>query len=233
MARMNPAMILAGTAAAVALLAGCSSAAVGSAAPSTSTTAAPVSRPVVTTTRPAPTTTVAPPLAAPRVYEGRGDDVVTLDKGPGSALVDFECPRCTSNVIVKTDGQESLLVNEIGAYKGRTVIDVYDNSMTSTVEIKAGGAWKMTVTEGITAARASRGEPITGHGDDVILIGGSTTKAAVEHRRGDSNFIVKTISNDGMDYPVNAIGGYSGTVLMPTPALVIIQADGDWSITPS
>src|SRR5215210_529063 len=54
-----------------------------------------------------PTTPAAQPASSPpRVYQGRGDDVVSIEKDPGLAIVRFECLRCTGNTVVKTDGQE-------------------------------------------------------------------------------------------------------------------------------
>jgi hypothetical protein len=190
--------------------------------------AVPVAAPVT----PAP----APAPVAPQVFEGKGDNVVTLNKGEGAAVLDFECPRCSRNVIVTTDGRDTLLVNTIGSYKGRKLIDYYDGSVTSTVEIKATGSWKMTVTQGTDALRNSNGAAISGAGDDVVLITHPTaTKARIENRKGDSNFIVQVLSTAntyGPDLAVNTIGGYSGTVRMSTPAVAIVTSDGEWSITP-
>jgi hypothetical protein len=194
--------------------------------------------PAATTPEPAALApaTPAPAPAAPQVFEGKGDDVITVDKGVGAAVVDFECPRCSRNVIVKTDGRDNLLVNTIGSYKGRRLIDYYDNSVTSTLEIKATGSWKMTVTEDLKTLRNSNGGAISGAGDDVVLVTHPTaTKARIENHKGDGNFIVQVLSSAntyGPDLVVNTIGGYSGTALMSTPALAIVTSDGEWSITP-
>jgi hypothetical protein len=214
------------------------------AAPVTAPTAVPTVAPVAASApsavpAAAPVTPVpasAPAPAAPQVFEGKGDDVISLNKGEGAAVVDFECARCSGNVIVQTDGRDTLLVNEIGSYKGRKLIDYYDGSVTSTVEIKATGKWKMTVTEGVQTLRNSNGAAISGAGDDVVMVTHPTaTKARIENRKGKSNFIVQVLSSAntfGPDLAVNTIGGYSGTVRMSTPAVAIVTSDGEWSITP-
>jgi hypothetical protein len=100
-------------------------------------------------------------------------------QGSWVAVLQFECPKCTSNTIVTTDGSESLLVNEIGSYTGKHLIDLRDGSTTTTVTVKASGAWKMTVASGLGAAKVGAGDaPVAGQGDDVVLMKGTATKGA-------------------------------------------------------
>jgi hypothetical protein len=91
---------------------------------------------------PVPTTFTPLPGSAPTVYTGRGDDVVSITKDPGPAILQFECLKCTSNTIVRSDGRDSLLVNTIGNYSGRQLIDIQDGSTTTTVTVKATGTWR-------------------------------------------------------------------------------------------
>lgn len=170
-----------------------------------------------------------PPAPPPSVFTGRGDDVVAIHRPAGVKVVRFSCPRCSGNTVVKTDGEEFLLVNTIGAYSGQQWADVHDGSTTSTITITATGAWTLTVG-GLDLARHAAG-PVSGRGDDVIALTGGTTAAAITNR-GSSNFVVQTVSDAGTDIPVNEIGGYTGTVPLPAPALVQVTSDGTWSITP-
>src|SRR5690349_12156937 len=96
----------------------------------TATTTTTTTRTTTTTT----TTTTRPKLP-PSVFRGSGDDVVSLDRPPGLKVVKFECPACTRNTVVKTNGFESLLVNEIGAYSGQKWMDIRDGSRTTSVTI--------------------------------------------------------------------------------------------------
>jgi hypothetical protein len=172
------------------------------------------------------------PPPTPIVHEGKGDDVVTLQKPDGVAVLDFDCSRCSSNVVLKTDGSETLLVNEIGKYKGRHLIDASSTSATSTLTVNAAGSWKITVTPGLSALRSSTGEPFSGEGDDVVVLNGSAKKIAIENR-GDSNFVVKAVGGAFPNLLVNEIGSYKGTVPVSTPAALVITSGGKWTITPS
>lgn len=195
------------------------------------------SAPAATTATPsAPATQAVPPASPPTVYEGRGDDVVTIAKDPGVAVLLFECPKCSSNTVVKTDGADALLVNEIGSYTGKHLIDARSGSTTSTLEIKASGVWKVTVASGLGFATMQTGtNPVSGRGDDVVLLmSASTTKAHITNR-GQSNFAVWVIPIESgrSNLAINEIGSYDGTVRLDTPAVVKITSSGNWTITPS
>lgn len=167
----------------------------------------------------------------PKTYTGTGDDVVSISKPSGPAIVVFECPHCSENTILQSDGAESLLVNTIGPYSGKRWIDVRDGSNTSKLTVKATGSWKITVG-GLDLATHANG-PVSGHGDDVIVLAGSTSTATVTNKNGSGNFIVENISDSsGTNLPINTIGGYSGTVPLQAPSLVQVTSDGDWTITP-
>jgi hypothetical protein len=201
----------------------------------------------ITTTTPspsytdqAPSDTYTPPppprpASPPTVYNGSGDDIVSITKDPGVAVLQFACPKCSDNTIVTTDGSEQTLVNEIGSYTGKQLIDVRDGSTTTTVTVKATGAWKMSVASGLGAAKVAAGDaPVAGQGDDVVLMNGTATKARITNR-GQSNFIVYVISirSPSLDLAVNEVGGYEGTVALGAPAVITIKSSGNWTVTPS
>ncbi len=194
----------------------------------TSSAAAPAAAPAWDQGAAAPAAT-----APPKVYSGKGDDVVTIDKPAGPAILTFSCAKCSGNTIVQSDGADPLLVNTIGSYNGKKAIDVTDGSTTSKLTIKATGAWKVTVGGLDQATQATGTAPITGKGDDVIVLSGNTTTAAITNK-GDQNFIVQATPTEGgyPDLAVNTIGSYTGTVQMAAPALVQVTSDGYWSITP-
>lgn len=176
-----------------------------------------------------------PAVSPPTVYEGRGDDVISITKDPGVAIVEFECPKCSGNTVVKTDGADSLLVNEIGAYRGKHLIDERSGSTTSTLEITASGPWTATVSSGLASATVQTGTgPVSGRGDDVVVIMSASSKAHITDK-GPSNFAVWVISVDSgrPDLAVNTIGGYDGTVVLDGPAVVEVTSSGSWTIAPS
>lgn len=196
-------------------------------APSQSASSPSYSSPSYPTAQQPPPTAPVVPL---RTYTGTSDDVVKLDKPTGIAVMSFSCPKCTSNTIINSDGSDYGLVNEIGPYVGKRVIDSQDSSLTTQLTVKAKGKWTLTVG-GLDQARRAIG-PVSGKGDDVVLMSGATSTAAITNR-GESNFIVKTITTDGsLDMPINEIGSYSGTVPLSMPALVEIKSGGNWTVTP-
>lgn len=203
----------------------------------TATTEAPAAE---STTTPAESTTTAeaPPTtkaaAKPRVIKGRGDDVVDIPPLTELSVVVFDC-RCSSNTVLKSDGPESLLVNEIGKYKGKRWINLEDGAQTTQFEINASGRWTLTIGSVDQLATKAASGKVSGKGDDVIVLGGSATKAKITHSKGSSNFVIKAYSLETGDggLLVNEIGGYSGTRPLQAPALVEVTADGNWSISPS
>jgi hypothetical protein len=200
------------------------------AAPATGTKQAAVPAavaPVATTTTAAPTT-----AAKPTVFTGRGDDVLKVPGPDGLKIVRFQCPQCTGNTVLQTDGAESLLVNTIGAYSGEQWADVTDGSNTTTLTVKAQGSWTITVG-GIDMAQTATGT-VSGTGDDVVVLNANTTQAAITNH-GQGNFVIQDVSASGgsRNLDVNEIGSYSGTVPLAGPALIQITSDGSWSINPS
>ena len=157
--------------------------------------------------------------------------MVTTNWGAHPGYVRFECPACTGNTVVKTDGEESLLVNTIGAYKGTKWINIKDGSSTRTLTVKATGRWTLTISDAdklpkYDAAAAS------GAGDSVVVFHGAASKAKITNS-GTGNFVVQVVSNSGMDLAVNDIGNYDGTVPLTGPAIVQVTSDGKWTIAPS
>ncbi len=174
----------------------------------------------------------APP-PKPKTYTGTGDDVVTVAKpADGAAILTFKCPSCSENTVVKTNGEDSLLVNTIGSYSGSHLIDSSSGSNTTEVTITAVGSWTL-ILSGLDQAAQSNGQPISGKGDTVLHITGNTTKATIANT-GDENFVVRAYPEAGgnADLAVNTIGSYKGTVPLDAPAYVQITSNGTWSVTP-
>jgi hypothetical protein len=181
----------------------------------------------------APAPRAAQAASAPTNYAGKGDDVVTIAKDSGPAIVTFECARCSGNTVLQSDGADALLVNTIGSYSGRHLIDPSDGSVTSTLTVKATGSWKITVASGL--ASATRADTsVSGHGDDVAVLTGDVRKAAITNKGGNSNFVVRAYDGSGIpDLAVNVIGGYSGTVPINGPVVLAISSTGNWTVTGS
>ncbi|WP_017613839.1 hypothetical protein [Nocardiopsis salina] len=81
-------------------------------------------------------------------------------------------------------------------------------------------------------------EPLEGSGPDVVLIDWEPTDVEVEmEHSGESNFAIWAHNIDEVgfsDLLVNEIGEYTGSETMSEDtAFLHVEADGDWTITPS
>lgn len=196
--------------------------------------ASPTSTPSPTPTpTPEPAPAPAPAPAAPTVstqsFNGTGDSVVDIALNGLPAVITFDCPACDSNTVLETNGSESLLVNEIGAWNGQYLVDVTRGSVTSVLTISASGDWAIAV-EDISTVAFTTG-PAAGHGDRVVHFTNPFSRAAITNT-GESNFVVIGYGGSYPDLAVNEIGGYSGTVPLEGPGFVQVTSSGDWTITP-
>lgn len=170
---------------------------------------------------------LAESAAEPITLSGTGDDVVDVELTDAMVLT-FQCPECTSNTALIADGADGLLVNEIGAYAGRHLVNL--SSDLTHFEVNADGSWTITIDP--TTVLADDPNRQSGHGDDVVYYD-SGSKATISHS-GESNFAVTEYSSSGgRNLLVNEIGQYNGTVPLNTPSIVQVNADGDWTIEPS
>lgn len=150
-----------------------------------------------------------------------------MDLGTDARVLTFTCPSCSSNVVLETDGSESVLVNSIGAYRDRHFVNADGDNTRYTVTADA--SW--TITLDPVSVLISEQNRTSGTGDDVVLFS-TGTKAEVTHT-GQSNFAVVEIGEYGNDLLVNEIGTYAGTVPLAAPCIIQITADGSWTFTPS
>lgn len=97
------------------------------------------------------------------------------------------------------------------------------------LEVSADSHWTLTL-DPISVLAADR-DRCSGHGDDVVFVD-KGSKAAFTHNGAD-NFAVVGLSGNGRDLLINEIGTYHGTVGLDTPEILMITADGDWTITQS
>ena len=170
------------------------------------------------------------------IYEtvtGRGDDVLTeISVGDGLYKVHFtNNGRSNFSVwVYDKDGDRDLAVNEIGNYDGYYFLT---GSSPYMFEIGSNGNWSYTIERvGVTTATS-----FEGHGCYVTdMFPASSGKWHITHN-GNSNFVVFLYTTSGRDLLVNEIGAYDGNKLFSIPAgsnaLLVIEADGDWAITPA
>jgi hypothetical protein len=173
-----------------------------------------------------------------KTLTGHGSAELPLDKPPGLAIVEFSCPHCTGNTVLRANGSEGLLVNVIGAYHGKRWLDAAEGSATTMLRVDAIGAWTVVVS-GVEAATHVDGPgPVAGTGDDVLVDDGRPAAARIRCRGARDRFSVWVLDDAGLDLVVDTAGGADTTVPLAGPVLMQVTTgesggQGTWSVTPS
>jgi hypothetical protein len=165
------------------------------------------------------------------VFSGKGDRVVSGVNLPTGGICVLDVTHDGSrNFIVHTfdaNGDKDYFVNEIGNYTGR-LLAIIESPVT--FEITADGNWSFEIKQLEESAKTS----FSGHGDDVLPILTCGTGTWAFTHNGSRNFIVHSLTTDGVRYLINEIGAYSGEKYVVVPAgsnlSFEINADGDWTI---
>ncbi|WP_250546194.1 hypothetical protein [Paenarthrobacter sp. DKR-5] len=164
-----------------------------------------------------------------QVLTGTGDAVKHLSLQGNKALITFECGTCTGNTILRTNGFDTLLVNVIGPYSGTHLVDTDGTSSTSVLTVTADSPWKITVSD--PALLPPSAGPVSGRGDQVIHLTGTSTEAFVTNK-GRAAFAVVGIGGPMKDLAVDDVGSYKGVVPLQAPEYVQIESDGTWTLSP-
>lgn len=184
---------------------------------------------------PAPAATVTPIPPAPKTaFSGTGDNVVSLNKADGPALLRIVNNGARNFVVWTYDASGNkidLLVNVIGPYRGVVLVDKdgYDPP-AKRLEIKSDGAWQIELLTLSQANRLAVPGALAGSGDDVVALAGGRPDLLKISHEGQRNFVIWSYGG-GTDLLVNVIGAYSGTKpLNSSTSLLTIHADGKWSL---
>ena len=170
---------------------------------------------------------------APVTQTGAGDNLVTLPAGATAGIVTVTHDGSSNFSISVLDAANAstgqLLVNTIGGYSGTTSYGFNSFGDGTTLQITADGNWSLTVSP-ISAAPPLAA---SGAGDAVFLFDGPAGKLTATHD-GSANFVLSEETGEAfsMGLLVNEIGPYSGTVpLSGGPSVIIVTADGNWTLT--
>lgn len=187
------------------------------------------------TPRPPPTQ-IPTRTPAPIVLTGKGDDVVSLKKEQGVALLRISNDGAGNFIVRNYDSDANridLLVNAIGPYQGVVMIDVFDNKpQTTRLEVNSSGSWKIELLRLADAARVTVPGSVAGKGDAVVLVLGAQPDLLKISHAGKGNFTVWAFYTGFRTLVVNEIGVYSGTKpLSSSTFLFQIHADGAWNMS--
>ncbi|MEU8634637.1 hypothetical protein AB0C38_20855 [Amycolatopsis sp. NPDC048633] len=185
---------------------------------------------------PAPTTSAAPvPRDVPtETHTGKGQGEFATTWPPDQlGFFTFDCPKCSGNVIISTDGGEFGLVNAIGAYQGTTWLNTDPDRPTTKVTVLANAPWTATIADYRSVPSASPGAPTSGKGDAVLRV-----PAGIAHVK----FTAKTRGNIGLwvlseedhDLLINEIGDVDVDREVRGPAYLRVDGyEASWTLTPS
>lgn len=174
---------------------------------------------------------------APVEYSGTGSFVQDLAIPADQPAIAEIVHNGASNFVVwgldSKLSQSDLLVNHIGVYSGTVLINrgfSFSPTDIKSLEIDADGVWSAKVSPATTAKPFKK--RYSGTGDFVLRYEGKRSKIKVSHD-GSSNFVITTFDSKGLysELVVNEIGNYQGTVILPSDAYIVINADGNWSIS--
>ncbi|MPZ54318.1 MAG: hypothetical protein GEU79_16590 [Acidimicrobiia bacterium] len=159
--------------------------------------------------------------------------------------VDYDDPaeepdELETNIIVRSreadDSQVDLLVNEIGDYEGRRVINLNPERgrPVRSFSIDAGGPWTITLRPVSAAERFSTS--ISGSGDDIVVYTGSHTTLDWDFQPHDSDQNFRIMGYDQFasftEYLVNEYPGGTGSSDFSTDSMLwdITGYGGDWTL---
>ncbi|WNS45831.1 hypothetical protein [Paenibacillus sp. MMS20-IR301] len=173
------------------------------------------------------------------------DDIIHL-KGKSDQATDFFNLKSGIAIVEATDAGDSnfviylydetgaskeMLVNEIGPYKGKSLVVIPEDGKYM-LNVDSDGSWKAEITQSIPDNIKSAPTKLSGKGNDVVFakLQSKLTKFTSKHV-GESNFVVKV--NDSF-LLVNEIGNYSGSTAEAIKSdgvyVFAVEADGPWSI---
>ncbi|AQX14567.1 hypothetical protein BCR15_03590 [Tessaracoccus lapidicaptus] len=165
-------------------------------------------------------------------YSGTGSTVLTLPVGVvrGTVSVSYAAADEYDSLGVTALDAENVEVDwplflEPSTTRGTGAFGLYDD--VRRIQVDTEGSWELTVRP-LSLARQFSGE-ITGQGPDVLWYMGGVRTATLTHS-GSSNFIVDQYGEE-WKILVNKIGPTTAqAALLAGPALVVIDADGGWTI---
>ncbi|WP_290051219.1 hypothetical protein, partial [Amycolatopsis solani] len=185
----------------------------------------------------APPPSTAPP--APRevpteTHTGKGSgEFETSWPADQLGFFTFDCPKCTSNVMIDSDGGEHGLVNAIGAYKGTTWLNTYEDRPTKRVTIHANAAWTATISDFRSLPMTAPGQPMSGKGEAVLRLPAGVSKVRFTAKtRG--NVALWINAGDFRDLLLNQIGNVEVERDVRGPGYLKVDGyETSWTLTPS
>ncbi|WP_410596061.1 hypothetical protein [Amycolatopsis sp. lyj-23] len=181
-----------------------------------------------------PTAPAAPRDVPPETHTGtESGEFETTWPADQLGFFTFECPKCTSNVIIDTDGGDHGLVNAIGAYRGTKWFNTDPRRPVRRVTVHANAPWTATIADHRSIPAASSGVEASGRGDAVLQLPAGVTRVRfTAETRGNVGLWV--LSPENRDLILNQIGDAAVEREVRGPALLQVEGyEASWRLTPS
>lgn len=169
------------------------------------------------------------------VYSGTGDSV--LEIAPFDGVYVFHIKGNSESRHFAVTAYDSngnyldLLVNTTDAYDG---ITLDPTQTTSVLEISATGDWTVELVSAYNIETMSSGETLNGSGDSVFMALDEMKIATISGNAAGRHFAVQALGVSSTDLLVNTTDPYDGTVMVKNaPIFIVVNAEGDWSISMS
>lgn len=189
---------------------------------------------------PAPTNTPRPtntatPLPEPILIEGRGDQVIEVNKWDGPAIARIIYSGGSNFAIWQYDSlgnRFNLLVNTIGSYQGIRPLDFRNDEVTARLEIESSGDFTIEILPVQEATHLTVPGVYQGVGDDVLILeGGRPDLINADASTAQSNFAIWAFGSSGIDLIFNEIAPYQGQAVLSGDTFILeIEATGAWMI---
>jgi hypothetical protein len=165
----------------------------------------------------------------PFTVEGSGEQFIDLPVQALAGIVTATSEGTDEFAIVGLDSGDQpvdLLVKEPGPYSGTTFYSDEVSGKVAKLQV-VGDAWSVTVSP--VAAAPEFAGTATGTGDAVLLYPEKASALQVSHD-GKRKFVV-SMDGNGQGIVAETVGAYEALVeVRPGPAILLITADGSWSI---
>ncbi|MGW3962204.1 hypothetical protein ACWED2_20440 [Amycolatopsis sp. NPDC005003] len=147
----------------------------------------------------------------------------------------FDCAKCTSNVIVDTDGGEHGLVNAIGSYKGTKWMNTQPDRPAKRITVHANAPWTATIADHRNIPTAESGKDTAGKGEAVLKLPAGVTRIKFTAKtRGNIGLWVMATSVQDRDLILNQIGDLQVERDVRGPAYLQVEGyEASWTVTPS
>lgn len=165
--------------------------------------------------------------------------MLDFQKEKGAAILRVVYKGRSNFSVISYDANNEIvdyLINTIGAYDGRILMDLRDGDHSTRLQVESSGEWEIEILpfevenmEMILRLPAT----FEGSGDNVLVFtDGKLDTIKFDASKAKHNFAVYAWSrSNGRDLIVNEIAPYTGVVIVPRDTMMLeLFAEGPWTV---